>query len=115
MLLVGRYDVLGLGLAFALAYLLSAAWALQVLSYKVPGYGLRPVFASLGRMLLAAVLMAELVWLVTRLVGGTSGLEAAARVVVGGIVGVVAYLGVLALLRSPELAAARRQIGRIRP
>ena len=37
-LLVGRYGVLGLGLAFALAYLLSAAWALQVLSFKVPGY-----------------------------------------------------------------------------
>jgi putative peptidoglycan lipid II flippase len=112
-LLVGRYDVLGLGLAFALAYLLSAAWALQVLSYKVPGYELRPVFASLGRMLLAAVLMAEIVWLVTRLVGGTSGLEAAVRVVVGTLVGVVAYVGVLALLRSPELDAARRQFGRI--
>ena len=40
--LVGRYGVLGLGLAFALAYLLSAAWALQVLSYKVPGYGAAP-------------------------------------------------------------------------
>ena len=53
-LLVGRFGVLGLGLAFALAYLLSAAWALQVLSYKVAG--LRrcgPIFASLGRMLLA--------------------------------------------------------------
>ena len=65
-LLVGRYGVLGLGLAFALAYLLSAAWALQVLSFKVPGYALRPIFASLGRMLLASVLMAEVVWLVSR-------------------------------------------------
>ena len=64
--LVDRYGVLGLGLAFALAYLLSAAWALQVLSYKVPGYGLAPIFASLGRMLLAALLMAEAVWLVSQ-------------------------------------------------
>jgi putative peptidoglycan lipid II flippase len=79
----------------------------------VPGYGLQPVFASLGRMLLAAVLMAEVVWLVTRVVGGTSGVGAAVRVVVGGVVGVAAYLGVLALLRSPELEAARRQFSRI--
>jgi hypothetical protein len=53
------------------------------------------------------------VWLVTRLVGGTSGLEAAVRVMVGGLVGVASYLGVLVLLRSPELDAARRQFARI--
>jgi putative peptidoglycan lipid II flippase len=111
-LLVGRYGVLGLGLAFALAYLLSAAWALQVLSFKVPGYGLRPIFTSLGQMLLASMLMAEIVWLVTRAVGANSGVGAAARVVAGSIVGVGVYLGVLALLRSPEIAAVRRLLGR---
>jgi putative peptidoglycan lipid II flippase len=111
LLLVGRYGVLGLGLAFALAYLLSAAWALQVLAYKVPGYRLGPIFASLGRMLLAALLMAELVWVVSRAVGDNSGAGAAARVVIGSVVGIAVYLGVLTLLRSPELASARRQIG----
>ena len=75
--------MLGLGLAFALAYLVSAAWALQVLSYKVPGFALRPIFASLGRMLLASLLMAEVVWLVGRAVGGNSGVGAVVRVVAG--------------------------------
>ena len=113
--LVDRYGVLGLGLAFALAYLLSAAWALQVLSYKVPGYGLAPIFASLGRMLLAALLMAEAVWLVTRQLGGNSGLAAAGRVAAGTVVGIAVYFGVLALLRSPEIAAARRLVSRRLP
>jgi len=111
-LLVGRYGVLGLGLAFALAYLLSAAWALQVLSFKVPGYALRPIFASLGRMLLASLLMAEIVWFVSRAVGANSGVGAVVRVLAGTVVGVGVYVGVLALLRSPELAAARRLVGR---
>ena len=114
-LLVGRYGVLGLGLAFALAYLLSAAWALQVLSFKVPGYALRPIFASLGRMLLASLLMAEIVWFVSRAVGANSGVGAVVRVLAGTVVGVAVYVGVLALLRSPELAAARRLVGRSIP
>jgi hypothetical protein len=62
-------------------------------------------------MLLAALLMAELVWVVSRAVGDNSGAGAAARVVIGSVVGIAVYLGVLTLLRSPELASARRQIG----
>jgi putative peptidoglycan lipid II flippase len=63
-------------------------------------------------MLLASVLMAEIVWLVGRAVGANSGVGAAVRVLAGTVVGVAVYLGVLALLRSPELAAARRLVGR---
>jgi putative peptidoglycan lipid II flippase len=114
-LLVHRYGVLGLGLAFALAYLLSAAWALQILSYKVPGFPVRPIFASLGRMLLASVFMAEIVWLVVRAVGDNSGAGAVVRVVVGSVVGLAVYVGALWLLRSPELMAARDQLGRRLP
>ena len=39
--LVGRYDILGLAAALAVSYVLCALWALQVLSYKVPGFPLR--------------------------------------------------------------------------
>jgi putative peptidoglycan lipid II flippase len=111
-LLVHRYGVLGLGLAFALAYLACAAWALQILAYKVPGFAVGRIFASLGRMLLASLLMAEIVWLTAQAVGGNSGAGALARVVAGTVVGIAVYLIVLVLLRSPELEAAR---GRIRP
>jgi putative peptidoglycan lipid II flippase len=112
--LVGRYGVLGLGLAFAVAYLMSAAWVLRILSYKVPGFPLRYVALSIGRMGLAALLMAEIVWLVSRRIGGTTGTEALARLAVGAIVGVVAYVGILLLLRAPEVVHLRQLTVRLR-
>ena len=39
--------------------------------------------------------MAEVVWLVSRAVGGNSGTGAVARVLVGSVVGLAVYLGVL--------------------
>ena len=110
--LSARYGVLGLGLAFALAYLISAAWALQVMSYKVPGFPLRPLYASFGRSLLAAVLMAEVVWIVTRLVGDDVGAGAWVRSLAGIIVGLAVYAGVLALQRDPDLRGMRQLVSR---
>lgn len=107
--LVERYGVLGLGLAFALAYVLSSLWAMQILSFKVPGFAVRPLLSSIGRVLLASVLMAEAVWIVTQQVGGNVGADAIVRLVVGAAVGIVVYVGVLLLLRAPELDALRRR------
>jgi putative peptidoglycan lipid II flippase len=101
------WGVLGLGLAFALAYLVAAAWSLQVLAYKVPGFALRPLYASFGRSLLAAVLMAEAVWLVTQVVGSNVGGGAWVRAIVGVIVGLAVYVGVLALQRDPDIRSLR--------
>jgi putative peptidoglycan lipid II flippase len=109
-MLVGRYGVLGLGLSFALAYLLSSAWALQVLSYKVPGFPLRGTFVSLGRMALATLVMAEVMWLVAQRVGGNAGLDALIQLVVAGLAGIAAYVVVLALLGTPELDALRKRV-----
>ena len=78
--LVGRYDVGGLGAALAISYVVCAAWALQVLTYKVPGFPLGEVFASLWRMALAGVIAAEVTWLVARQVGGEEGMDALIRV-----------------------------------
>ena len=96
--LVGRYDLAGLGAALAISYVLSALWALQVLTYKVPGFPLRRVLASLWRMALAGIIAGEITWLVARQVGGDAGTDAVTRLLVGGIVGSLAYLGVLAAL-----------------
>src|SRR6056297_2394549 len=106
--LVQRYGVLGLGLAFALAYVVSSLWAMQILSFKVPGFELRPLFASLWRMLVAAALMGQAVWLATQAVGGNTGLDAVVRLAVGTVVGCVVYAGVRFALRAPELDAVRR-------
>ena len=110
--LVDRYGVLGLGLAYGLAYVVSSLWAMQVLSYKVPGFDVRQILGSIGRMLIAAALMGEVVWLVARQVGGNSGTDAVLRLVVGAIIGSAVYLGILVALRAPELDAARRRLSR---
>jgi putative peptidoglycan lipid II flippase len=109
-LLADRFGVLGLGAAFAIAYLVCATWALQVLSYKVPGFPLGGVLVSIGRMALAGVLMAEAMWLVARAVGGNAGMDAVVRLVVAGVVGAVVYVGVLVALDAPELRAVRDRL-----
>ncbi len=108
--LVGRYGVLGLGLAFAIAYLVSAVWVLNILSYKVREFSLRPIAASFWKMLLAAVLMAESVWLITHGVTPDSGWRAVAQLVVGAVVGVIVYGAVLFAVRAPEIESLRRRL-----
>ena len=111
LLFVGRWGLLGLGLSFGLAYLLAALWALQVLHYKLPTFPLQDVIASLWRMGLAALVMAEVVWLVAGSVGANSGSGALVRVVVSTIVGAATYVGVLLALGSPELKEVRSHLG----
>jgi hypothetical protein len=61
-------------------------------------------------MLIAAALMAEVVWFVTRQVGGNVGLDALVRVVVGTLIGLGVYLGLLYAMRAPELDAVRHRL-----
>lgn len=112
LVLVERYGVLGLGLAYAIAYLLSAAWVLRILTYKVPGFSLRPLWSSGWRMLLAAVLMVEAIWFATQGIESDTGWEAAAQLLVGGVVGALVYAIVLVALRAPELGWLRRRLTR---
>lgn len=113
--LVGAYDILGLAAALAISYVVCALWALQVMAYKVPGFPLRTVMSSLWRMVVAAAIAGEVTWLVTDRIGATSGIGAWVRLVVGAIVGGIAYLGVLAALKAPELAALRTRVLGRRP
>lgn len=113
-LLYERFGVLGLGLAYGLAYVVGALWALQVLSYKVPGFSPRQTLARIAPMLLAGVVMAEVMWVVARLVGSNVGLGAFLRVCAAGLVGALVYVGVLMALRVPELEQVRsRLMGRL--
>jgi putative peptidoglycan lipid II flippase len=108
--LVRFAGVLGLGLAFALAYVVSAVWAMTVLSYKVPGFPLGEIYRSIWQMVVAAALMGEAVWFVARHVGANAGNGAVPRALVGTLVGVVVYAGVLHVLGSAELAALRQRV-----
>ncbi len=94
--------MLGLGLAFAIAYLIGAVFAMQVLGYKLTGFPVRAVLVALARMGIAALLMAEAAWLVGH-VGANTGWEALARIVVGSVAGLVVYVGALVVLRAPEI------------
>ncbi|MEO6652625.1 MAG: murein biosynthesis integral membrane protein MurJ [Ilumatobacteraceae bacterium] len=112
--LVGRFGVLGLGLAFAIAYLVSAVLALAVLRNKVSGFPLRPIARSVWKHCLAAVLMAEAVWFVTGRVGGDTGAGAMVQLAVGAAVGIAVYCALLVALRSPEVDAIRSRLPRLR-
>jgi putative peptidoglycan lipid II flippase len=112
LLFVDRWGLLGLGLAFGLSYLIATLWAMQVLRYKLPDFPLRVVIESLWRMGLAALVMAEVVWLVAGSVGANSGSGAVLRVVVSTVVGAAVYVGMLLALGSPELEDLR---SRMRP
>jgi putative peptidoglycan lipid II flippase len=111
-ILAPRYGVLGLGLAFALAYIVSSVWALIVLRNKVPEFPLGRVWSSIWRITLASVVMSEVVWWVARQVGANAGNGSVVRSLTGTIVGVAVFVGVLAALRSPEL---RELSERVRP
>ena len=108
--LVGRYGILGLAIALAVSYVLCAVLALNVMSYKVPGFSMGEVLVSVARMALAAAIAAEVAFLLSRLVGARAGPAAFLRLTVGGTVGIAVYIGVLGLLRVPELDALRRKV-----
>ncbi|TPW11966.1 MAG: hypothetical protein FD127_2923 [Acidimicrobiaceae bacterium] len=108
--LVDRYGVLGLAASFAIAYALASIWALQVMSYRVPGFSVRVVAAGVWKMALAAVVMAEAMWLLADRVGGNTGVGALLRVAFAGTAGIAIYLGLLVVLRVPELHELRTRI-----
>ena len=111
LLFVGEWGVLGLGAAFAVSYLLCAVWALLILSYKVPGFPFRGVLEAIARMMIAGALAGEAMWLAADNVGGNTGMDAVARLLAGGLAGVVTYVAILIILGAPELASARERVG----
>jgi putative peptidoglycan lipid II flippase len=108
--LVDEFGVLGLGAAFAIAYIVCSVWALNVLSYKVPGFPMGEILGSLWRMLVAAVLGGEVAWFVARAIGDNSGGGAWMRVIVASVAGLATYAAMLVVLRAPEVDAVRRRL-----
>ena len=108
--LIHRYGVLGLGLSFGIAYLVTAALALLVLSYKVPGFSLRDLYTSLWRMLLAGVIMAEAVWGAARAVGSNSGGGVILRLAAGTSIGILVYVLILLALEAPEIELLAKRL-----
>ncbi len=53
-------------------YLICAAWVLLILSYKVPGFPADDILRRIWPMALSAIVMAEVVYLVTRASAATA-------------------------------------------
>jgi peptidoglycan biosynthesis protein MviN/MurJ (putative lipid II flippase) len=101
--LVRHFGVLGLGLAFALAYLVSAVIALAVLEAKVPEFEMKAMLKSLVPMLISAVVAAEVAWVLGRAIGATSGMLALVRTILCGTVGLGVYAVLLFVFQVPEV------------
>jgi putative peptidoglycan lipid II flippase len=105
--LVRSYGVLGLGVAFAVSYVVGAVIALFVLRIKVHTFPVLDVLRSLARMLAAAAVMGAVLWLALKPVGDNDGFGAVLKISVGVVVGLLVYLGALTLLRVPEVNSLR--------
>lgn len=97
----------GLALAFALAYFVAAILTLAVLRGRLGGIDGAQLASSLGRIVVAGVVVGGVSWAVGELIGWSSFGYAVAAVVVGAAVGGVVYVGLLVLLRVEELSAVR--------
>ncbi|CAB4591568.1 MAG: murein biosynthesis integral membrane protein MurJ [Actinobacteria bacterium] len=100
--LVSKYDVLGLGIAFAVSYLVGAVIALFTLQIKVRTFPAVSLLMDLLRMFSAAIVMGIVLWFIIKPVGANSGLGALLRIAFGTVSGAVIYFGALTLLKVPE-------------
>ena len=96
--LVDRHGVFGLGLAFSIAYLVSALVALLVLESTEVDIKLSELAFNIARIAFAAGAMTCAVWFTTQYIGSDAGLGALTRVVVGTLVGVATYVVALSAL-----------------
>ncbi|MBL8778548.1 MAG: murein biosynthesis integral membrane protein MurJ [Acidimicrobiales bacterium] len=101
--LVGRFGAQGLALAYAAAYSAAGLLAVFVLRRRIGGLDGRRTLSAIGRMAVAAVVMAVAVLLARELIGSNEGLGAVARTTAGVVVGAAVYLGALYALRLQEL------------
>jgi putative peptidoglycan lipid II flippase len=103
LLLVDRFDVLGLGIAFSLAYLVSAAIALAVLHRSTPSLQLAPLLVSILRIVGAAVLMAIVVRFASGIIGSNVGAGALLRVLLSSLLGLLVYVISLLAFGAPDI------------
>jgi putative peptidoglycan lipid II flippase len=119
-LLPARYAVMGLALAYAIAYGLGAILSWWLASRRVQGLGGWTIGMALTRMYLAslptAVLALAAVWLITQVFGGLDFVNSLIVLAVGGGLGLVLYLGVAHRMRIPEVNSivgmVARRVGR---
>jgi putative peptidoglycan lipid II flippase len=102
-ILVSRHGVLGLGLAFGIAYLISAAIVMFVLSDRHQGINWSRISSLMLPTICAGIAMAIVVAVIETAMTPTTGWGFTAEVITAGISGYVVYFVILFITRVPEM------------
>ena len=108
--LVGRYGVTGLAYSYALAYSVAAVLSMAVLLRRMPGFDVRSLLDTLGRLLGAAAVMGVAVWAVARVLSGTTTTSLFVSLGASIVTGIAVYAAAVTLLRVPRTIG----LGRLR-
>jgi hypothetical protein len=90
--------VFGLGLAFSIAYLVSALIALLLLEITEVDIKLSELAFNIARIAFAEGAMTCAVWFTTKYIGSDAGRGALTRVIAGTLIGVATYVVALNVL-----------------
>jgi putative peptidoglycan lipid II flippase len=104
--LVRLFGVVGLALAYSLAYSVSAVVAIRLLTRRSPGFDQKGLATSWAKLAVAGVAMGVLVYGLVRVVGPTGLVSAGLTVGVAIVVGAIAYFGAVYALGVPGIGDA---------
>ncbi len=103
LIFVRMWGVVGLALAFALAYTIASVVAVAVLQRHSPGFDWRALATTWIRLLIAAGLMGGIVYAAVRLLSPDSALALIPVVGAGIALGAVTYFAAILALRVPGI------------
>lgn len=111
LVLVRSFGVVGLAVALAVAYLVSAIAIIVALQRRTPTLPVSSIMRAITAMAGAGALMGLVTWLVSGLFDATTGSGAVIRIAVASIAGLVVYAASLAAMRSPEARWVATRLG----
>lgn len=112
LVLVGRHGVLGLGLAFGLAYMVSSLLVLWLLHRKYSAIRWRSLSSVLARAVLASALMGGAIFAFEHLLQPKSGMSRLAELFLCVLGGLVVYTTAMWAMRVPEVRDLRSLLPR---
>ena len=100
---VDSLDVFGLGLAFAIAYLVGALIAAVWLDLSTPSWSARDLVVPLARHLMAGGSAAVVAWATSHALPASGPLDSSLTVLATAATGITAFVSVLTLLRDGDV------------
>jgi putative peptidoglycan lipid II flippase len=101
--LVNRHGVLGLGISFGIAYMVSSAVVLWLLHKKYAAVAWLLLLSLLWRVMVGSAVMGAAVWILDRLLHPLSGMAQIAELFLCVGAGFIVYVIALYALRVPEM------------